>query len=458
MALATGDRNSYRPAVMGTHYMAASTHYLATAAATRIFEQGGNAIDAGVAAGLCVGTLERDLTDPGGVAPIIIYSAREQRVVTIAGLGRWPAAASIDYFKRHHGGLLPRGILRSVTPAAPYAWLTALERYGRLTFGQVAQPAIELAEEGFPIFPRLAASIAEAAPILSEWPSSAEIFLPAGRPPAAGETLVQRDLARTFRRLAEAERAAAGDREAGLRAARDLFYKGEIASQIARFCQAQGGLLTERDLAGFEAKLEAPVTTNYAGVQVYACGPWTQGPVIPIALNLLRGFDLLRLGHNTAEYLHTVAECFNLAFADRERFVGDPEFVDVPLEGLLSKVYADERRRLVRSERAFGEMPPAGDPWKYQQGGAREPEMLAGAAGGGGLRVSPQALDELIPPDTSYVCAVDSEGNVFSATPSDPCVAESGSPIVPGLGLIVSARGSLRVLRRSIISPSSSLL
>jgi gamma-glutamyltranspeptidase/glutathione hydrolase len=440
LAMATRGRATFRPTITGTHYMVSSTHYLATAAANRILQEGGNAIDAGVAAGLCVAVLERDLTDFGGVAPILIYSAREERVISISGLGRWPKAASVEWFERQHDGTMPVGIPRAVTPAAPDAWLQCLERYGTMTFGQVAQPAIELAEDGFPVFPRLAKALASCLEVFEAWPTSKAIFMPNGRLLGTGDVLVQKDLGHTFRALAQAERSAGGDRVAGLRAAHDLFYRGEIARQIVRFCQEQGGVMTEEDLATYRSGNEPPAHTRYRGVDVYACGPWNQGPTLPLALNLLEGFDLQRLGWGSSEYLHVLIECMNLAFADREAFIGDPDFVDVPLAGMLSKEYAAERRELISMERAFGKLPPPGNPWAFQGGGGRRLGEATGV---------PERPSDLDQPDTSFICVFDREGNVFSATPSDPCANPThGAPVVEGLGIIISGRGIQSRLER----------
>ncbi|MBX6342594.1 MAG: gamma-glutamyltransferase, partial [Thermomicrobiaceae bacterium] len=311
-------------------------------------------------------------------------------------------------------------------PGAADAWLTALARYGTLSFEEVVAPAIELCEAGFPVYPSLHRNIAKEADVLRRWPSTAAIFLPGGEPPAVGDVLVQRDLARTFRRMVEAERAAAGrGRVAGIEAARDRFYRGDIAQEIAEFVTREGGFVSERDLADFHSDVEEPVGTTYRGVEVYGCGPWCQGPVLLEALNILEGYDLPAMGHNSADYIHTVSQALDLAFADREAYFGDPKLVDVPIDGLLSKAYAARQRERIQPDRAVTEMPPPGAP-----------------PGAGAARAWPgRAADAGVPlqPDTSYVCVVDAEGNAFSATPSDGI---GSTPIVPGLGLLCSGRGS----------------
>lgn len=331
-----GLRN-YRPLIAGRTHMAAAGHYLATAAAYRILEQGGNAIDAGVAAGLVLNVTLPQYTSFGGVAPIMVHQAARGETVTIAGLGRWPQAARVEYFEGNYGGDLPAGVLRTVTPAAADAWLAALLGYGTMTFEQAAAPALELAEGGFPIphslhraLVREEGKFANGRRDAAAWAATREIFFPGGKALAAGAVVVQRDLGRTFRRLMAAERAAAG-REAGLQAARDLFYRGELAEEMVRFNREQGGLLAREDLAGFAAKEEPPVSIDYKGTEVVTCGPWCQGPTLGMALGILAGFDLRGMGHNSADYLHTLIEALKLAFADRHSYVGDPDFVEVPI-------------------------------------------------------------------------------------------------------------------------------
>ena len=321
---------------------------------------------------------------------------------------------------------MPIGIPRSVTPAACDAWLTALARHGRLTLAEVLAPNIELAD-GFPVYPRLARAIAMLEERLRQWPSSAAVFLPKGRPPIAGELLVQGDLGNLFRRLVEIEKAnLSKGRTAAIMAARDAIYTGDIGRQIAEVHARQGGAVSAEDLASYRVTIEAPVHTTYRGIDVYACGPWSQGPLVPMTLNLLEGYDVASLGPGSLAYLHRYTEAFKLAAADREGFFGDPDQVDVPIRGLLDKAYAEERRRMIRDDRAWPELPEPGNPWRYE-----------GRTGAPGYR--PLTASGVGAPDTSYCCAMDAEGNAFSATPSDPGL---GAPLVDGLGIIVSTRGA----------------
>jgi gamma-glutamyltranspeptidase / glutathione hydrolase len=407
-----------RPAILGSRYMVSSCHYLATFAGLRMFERGGNAIDAGVAAGIALNVLERHLTDFGGVAPIIVFKPGMAAPETIDGLGHWPGALDLETYRRRHGDDMPIGVARSVTPAAADAWLTALARYGRLTLAEILAPSIELCD-GFPVYPRLAVAIERLADRLAAWPTSAAVFLPNGRPPRVGELLVQRDLGDLFRRLATIEKAhAANGREAAIMAARDTIYLGDIATQIAAFMRETGGAITEDDLAEQRVRIEPPSRSSYRGIDVHSCGPWSQGPLVPMTLNLLEGYDVASLGPGSLDFLHLYTEAFKLAAADREGFFGDPDQVDVPIAGLLDKAYADERRRLVARHRAYPELPPPGDPWRYE-----------GRAGRAGYR--PRIAEGVGAPDTSFACALDAEGNAFAATPSDPGL---GAPLLRSFG------------------------
>lgn len=418
-----------RPALLGTRHMAVAGHYLAAHAAFRVLEAGGNAVDAGCAAGLVLGVVQPDIVNVAGVAPIILYLAERDEVLTISGLGWWPKAANAAYFRERHGGKIPTGIMRTVVPAAPDAWITALAKFGTMGFTDIAADAIRFARDGFPTHPLMADLIAQHADEYARDPAAAKVFLAKGRAPLVGEPFVQADLGRTLQYMADQDRAAAAKsgRLAGLTAARDAFYKGDIAATIVRFHRENGGWMTSEDMADFAVAIEPPVRTSFAGVDVYGCGPWCQGPALLQALNLLSPDELRQLGHNSADYVHVVTEALKLAFADRERHYGDPRFVDVPLEGLLSSEYAELRRALMRRDKAWPEMPPAGDP-RCMRGSVEPGATLRRTA------EQPAGLK-----DTSYVCIVDRWGNAFSATPSD---SSFDGVMIPGTGLCPSSRGS----------------
>ncbi|HEX6988914.1 MAG TPA: gamma-glutamyltransferase family protein [Bacillota bacterium] len=428
---------SLQPMVMGRSGVVAAGHYLAASAGLHILRAGGNAVDAGVAAGVCLNVALFHLTSFGGVAPIILYHRASDTLVTLDGLGVWPALADREHFVRHHGGIMPEwSILRAVTPGAPDAWLTALERFGTRRLGEVLEPAWELAARGVPVAPSVSLGLQRHEAELDRIdPLARSLFFPGGRALAPGRVLVQDDLAATFRALMDEEARARRrglSREEAIRSARDLFYKGWIAERMAAFAEERGGWMRYNDLAGHRVETGTPLHGRYRDLDVYTCGPWSQGPLLIQFLNLMECFDLPALGHNSADYLHVLTEAMNLAFADRENYYGDPRFVEVPVTGLLSKAYARERAGLIQAERAFGRMPDPGNPWRHEPGGAgREAARLDVSR-----YLAPR---ETLKGDTSYVAVVDGEGNLFSATPSDPTF---WTPMIPGLGFGLSGRGS----------------
>jgi gamma-glutamyltranspeptidase/glutathione hydrolase len=410
---------SHRPTVYGTRHAVSAGHYLAASAAFSILEAGGNAIDAGCAAGIALGVLQPDLVNVAGVAPIMIRLANGH-VESIAGLGWWPKSLPADLFMREHGGKIPDGVLRTVVPAAPDAWITALERHGTMRFADVAASAIRYAGEGFAVYPLLATSIASHEHEYRRWQSNTAIYLPNNRVPKSGEKFVQTDLSRTLQYMADQDRAAGADRKAGLQAAHDAFYRGDIAREITAFQKREGGYLTMQDLAEYRSPIEPVVRRAWRGHEVITCGPWCQGPALLEALALVERVGIAELPHNSATYLHRIAECVNLAMADREFFFGDPAFVDVPVDYLLDPATIARRASAVRDDRAFGEMPAPLDRTNL-------PHMASTAD-----------LPK-VEADTSYCCVVDRWGNAFSATPSD---GSGNVPVVPGLGITPSGRGS----------------
>ena len=416
---------AYQPMVTGRRHMVVAGHYLAAEAGQAMLEAGGNAIDAGVAAGIALGVLHSDQVQFSGVAPMLIYSAEHDEVVSIAGLGPWPRATRLDVFVREHNGTIPLGLLRTVVPAAPDAWITALKLYGTMSFADVVAPAIRYAREGFTMHPVMAHYISHYRDNYAMWPSNAAIWLPGGEVPAVGDLFVQTELADTLQFMADEDRAAqASGREASLEAARAAFYTGDIAARIAGYHSENGGWLSAADLAEFHSPVERPLSIEFDGTTVFSCRPWCQGPVLLQMLQLLAGCDLQGLGHNSPDYVHTVAEAMKLSLADRERFYGDPDVIEVPIDTLLSADYASARRRQIHPERAWPDMPPAGE--------------IAGF-GGRSFAAHAEPGPSGLVPDTSYACAIDRWGNVISATPSD--VSFEG-PAIPGLGLCPSSRGS----------------
>lgn len=410
-----------RPVFMGTKYVVSAGHYLAAWAGMEILRAGGNAVDAGVAAGLSLNVVQCDMCNLGGVAPINIFQASTGRVRTISGLGCWPAETDARVFASRYGGRIA-GIHSSVIPAAADAWLTALEHFGTMSFTQVSAPALSLAEDGFPMHSVMLSGF-------QRWPNSRTVILEReGRVPELGELLYQKELGQTFRRLAEAEQGA-DTREAGIQQARAEFYTGSIAEAMVAWSQRQGGWLSKHDLAEFRVGLEDPVSVNYRGYDVWACGPWCQGAVVPMTLNILDGYDLASMGAGSVDAYHLVLEALKAAFADRDKYFGDPRFVRVPMDGLLQKEYGAKWRSRISMKKASSGMPMPGDPWPYS---TLAPDPASK------LWKAPIAAGGDVPPDTTYVCVVDSEGNAFSATPSD---GVSPTMQVPELGFSLSERG-----------------
>jgi gamma-glutamyltranspeptidase / glutathione hydrolase len=422
-AKATG-AEAGRPVISGVRHMVSAGHYLAATAAFEVLEGGGNAVDAGVAGGIALSVVQSELVNFAGVAPIIIRQAATGAVTSISGLGWWPGAMSPTLFQDQHGGQIPHGLLRTVVPAAPDAWILALRTYGTMTFGEVADAAIRLAREGFVMYPLMASLIETLADEYARWPSSASIYLPGGRPPLVGERFVQTDLANTLQYMADQEAAAAGSgRGAGLIAARDAFYRGDIAQAIVQFHADNGGLLTLDDLGEYASEIEDAPSVSFQGLDVHGCGAWSQGPALLQIFRMLGTGKVADHGHNTADYLHTFVEIVKLAFADRHAHLGDPRFVSPPVERLISEAYACERLSRIDPVRAFHGLPV--------EGGYLDPRLPATPE----LRAEPTPA----PLDTSYICVVDRWGNSLSATPSD---VSYDTPVIPGTGLAVSSRGS----------------
>ena len=424
---------AYRPTLMSTRGMISTEHYLSAEAGMQVLRAGGNAFDAAVAAALAEGVLNPHMHTFGGELSALAYSASDKKVFSINGNTVAPKAATREWFQQQGIRLIPgRGVLAAGPCAAPDAFISALQRFGTRSFAQVVAPALELAENGFPMHGALRGpapaylnmdfSIAgNAGHFRQHWPSSAKVYLPGGHLPDIGQVMTNPDLARTFRRLMAAEERAGGDRLDGLAAARAEFYEGSIAQTIAAHAKEQGGLLSAEDLADFHIQIEEPTTLNYRGYDVYKCGPWSQGPVFLQQLALLEGFDLKGMGLNSADYIHTVTEAAKLAFADREQYYGDPNFTDVPLAGLLSKDYASRRRELIDNGQASFEQRP-GNP---RTGAALlEGEDIFAARNWG--------------PGTVYVAVIDKERNMASFTPSGAWIPSS--PVMDGLGFPLGTR------------------
>jgi len=408
-------------AARGTHGAVAGGSEYATEAGMRIYFQGGNAVDAGVATMFAASVSEFSHFGMGGEAPILIRT-KAGKVYSIAGVGTMPKLATAEMFRERKPkageiltlepggmkGIIPvAGIMPALVPGMVESGLVALREFGTKSFGEVAQTAIELAD-GMAIDEMRAGAIARSRRFFDLWPDSKKTFMPDGQVPMPGEVFRQPNLARTLRSMVAAEKkvlASGGSRTAGIDAVRDYFYRGDIAHRIDTFMKENDGLLRYEDMAAFKLQPEEPVSVDYRGYKVYKPAFWSQGPAMLQALNILEGFDLRSLGFNSAEYIHKVTEALKLAYADRDTYYGDPKFVSIPTATLLSKEYAAERRKLIGQKASRDFIPGTINDKK-----GRHPIDMEIAR----TKIDP----ELMSSDTTCVDAIDKDGIVFSATPS----------------------------------------
>jgi gamma-glutamyltranspeptidase/glutathione hydrolase len=430
-AQSRGPERAVRQAARGMRGAVAAGTDAATEAGMRMYHRGGNAVDAGVAAMLAASVVEYSHFGFGGEAPILIR-AKDGKVFAIAGVGTMPKSATAEFFRERKlqpgevqetdpsglSGMVPvAGLMPALVPGMVDAALVALKTFGTMTFADVAQPAIELADASV-VDETRANAIMRSRKFLELWPSSKAVFMPNGRAPRAGEILRQPDLARTLRTMAEAEK------KGGIEAVRDAFYRGDIARRIDAFSKANGGLLRYEDLAAFHLEVETPVSATYRGYSVYKPGFWSQGPAMLETLNILEGFDLKSMGLNSPEYIHTLTEALKLAYADRDTYYGDPKFAPVP-SSLLTKEYGAQRRTLIGGKASLEFRP---GPLDGKTG--RHPSQSEIAR----IRID----DALMARDTTCVDAIDKDGIVFSATPSGAWLP---SVIAGDTGVPLTARG-----------------
>jgi gamma-glutamyltranspeptidase/glutathione hydrolase len=444
------ERPTMRPVIRGRQAAVASMKAEATEAARRILEAGGNAFDAAVGGQAALGVTDFSLNGMGSDAVVLVYNAREKKVYSVNAEPRAPKLATIEWYEKNNGGKIPEsdGLLSGGLPGVVDAWYTLLDRWGTMSFEQVLQPAIELAENGFPLSERGASYIAGSKKIL-KYPTTVKIYLPNGRPPQAGEILRNPDLARTFKKLVEAERAnQAKGRHEALKAARDRFYKEDIARELAAFSEANGGLFRYEDFAEYTAEVETPVSINYRGYQVYKNPSASQGPTELFALNILEGYDLKALGHNSADFLHISVEAVKLAMADREKYLGDMDFIKIPYDGLLSKDYARERRKLIDPAKASLELRP-GMPEKF----AGQADAVAPGSASAGSSEKDRPVHAVLDGnashngDTSYIAVVDKDRNMVSFEPSLHSLFGTGV-VMGDTGILFNCRGDYYSLVR----------
>ena len=402
-----GSTKTMFPEVRALHEMVGGGNNFVVEAGMRILRAGGNAVDAGVAATLAAAVTEEDHFSMGGEMPALIKMAG-QPVQVISGIGTAPAKATIEFFRNRplepwetadrKPSIPAQGILATTTPGMFDGVMLALEKFGTMSFAQVAQPAIEYAD-GFPTTEIFDDTLHRDEKLLRSWPSSLAYFFPKGKLPVRGEVFRQPDLARTLREMVTAEEKMRGDRIRKIDAVRDYFYRGPVAKKMGAFSQANGGLVTYEDIAAFHAEIDTPRTTTFHGYEIVKPGFWTQGPVLLEMFNLLEGYDLKGMKHNSPEYLHTLIEAAKLAFADRDTYYGDPKFSKIPEQQLLSKTYAADRRKLIDPARASLDSRP-------------------GKVGDRDIPMPDGKVNKVEVNDTTCVDVFDRMGNVFSATPS----------------------------------------
>ena len=441
-----------RPELIGTFGMVATTHWLASASAMAVLEKGGNAFDAAAAAGFVLQIVEPHLNGPGGELPVVFHSARERRVRVLCGQGVTPEAMTIERIRGMGLDVVPgTGLLPAVVPGAFGGWMMLLRDYGQLPLADVMSYAIGYARNGYPVLPRMSASILAIADFFkSEWTTSAAEWLTNGEAPRPHHLFANPAIAETYERIL-ALAGAKPDRAAQCEAARHAFYRGFVAEAIDRYFRDTAvldtsgrrnrGLLTADDMARWQPAYEDPVSFDYEGLTVHKTGPWGQGPVFLQQLALLKGFDLAAMDPTGPDFIHTVIECSKLAFADREVFYGDPDFSDVPIASLLSETYNDARRGLVDPERAS----MAFRPGAIGDSAARAALILAHAGreqpGGFGQGEPTFAPLPELRGDTVHLDVVDRWGNMVSATPSGGWL--QASPAVPGLGFNITTRAQM---------------
>ncbi len=438
-----------RPEILGTFGVVTSTHWLASAAGMAILEKGGNAFDAAVATGLALQVVEPHLNGLGGEVPILLYDRQADDVRVLCGQGTAPAGATIDHYRSEGLSIVPgTGLLAAVVPGAFDAWMCLLRDYGTMRLAEVLAPAIGYAGDGYPLLPRVAQTIDEMKDFfIGHWPTSAATYLSGGEAPAARSLFRNPVLAQTYQRIVREAESVSPDRDRQIAAAQDQFYRGFVAESIDAFGRGEAvmdcsgarhrGVLSGDDMAGWGATYEAPLAYDYHNHTVYKTGPWGQGPVFLQQLALLSGFDIDSMDPTGPDFVHTVAECAKLAFADREAYYGDPNFSDVPIETLLSTAYNTERRKLVATEASRVLRPGQPDGLTPRFGGPLAPVPAARPGSGGGE----PTFSPIQTGDTCHLDVIDRHGNMVAATPSGGWL--QSSPVIPELGFCLSTRAQM---------------
>jgi len=441
-----------RPEIEGTFGVVTSTHWIATAVGMGILEKGGNAFDAAVATAFTLQVIEPHLNGPGGDVPVIVFDVKRGKPEVLCGQGPAPAAATIAHYRGLGLDIVPgTGLLAACVPGMFDTWMLLLRDYGTMTVAEVLASAISYAHNGHPLLERASATIAIVADLFRDhWPTSAAVFMTDGHVPAPGTLFTNRTLADTYSRVLREAESAGGDRVTQIERARRVWSQGFVAEAIDRFCRTQElmdvtgtphrGVLTGEDMSRWQATVESPLTYEYAGHTVCKAGPWSQGPVLLQQLALLKGFGLEQVEPTDAEFIHLQIECAKLAFADREKFYGDPDFVDVPMQTLLSDKYNAERRRLITGSASLELRPGSIEGFggvialRKEQGD----RLAVGNLGAGEPTVG--RLGRVIG-DTVHFDIVDRDGNMVSATPSGGWL--QSSPVIPELGFCLGTRAQM---------------
>ena len=426
---------TYRPIVWGTNGIVSSGSPLVSQVAIDILKKGGNAADAGVAALFATMVVEHTHHSLGGESPILYYSAKEKKVYAINGIGPAPKLATWEFFDKM--GLIPGedSFLIAPVPGTLEGATMALDKFGTMTLAQTMASSINMAEKGHPISKIMVKWIENSKAILAKWPGSVKTFMPGGNPPKPGDIFVQAELAETFKKIRDGEtKNLKLGRSKAIRAARDVFYKGEIAKALDKFSKDNGGLIRYEDLAEYHGRMEEPLKTTYKGYEVYSLSTCTQGPMMLQAMNLLEPMDVAGMKHNSPAYMHAVIESFKLAYMDRHNFYGDQGMVKVPEKGLVSKAYADERRKLIDLTKAAMDV-PAGDPWKYEGVAGVLPQMGLVTASASGVEGNPEFKT-----DTTALVVIDKDGNMFATTSSNNMGVRRSGVTPTGLGFVLSGR------------------
>ena len=442
-----------RPELIGTFGVVTTTHWLGSAVGMSVLEKGGNAFDAAVSTGFTLQIVEPHLNGPGGDMPAIFKAVSDTTPRVLCGQGPIPQAATIGHFKELGLDLIPgSGLLCAVVPGAFDAWMLLLKDYGTMSLSEVLKPAIEYARNGYPVVPKITETIATVRELFSsEWTESAKLYLPNGQPPQPGSIFKNTILADTYERIVSEAEKTSSNRERQIEAARDIWYRGWVAETIDKFCRYEAvmdvsgrkhsGLLTAHDMASWTSTYDEVASYNYGEYTVCKCGPWSQGPVLLQQLAILDGMEIRSMDPLGADFVHSVIEAAKLSFADREAYYGDPNFVDVPLEILLSKNYNESRRNLISLQASADLLPGLIEGYSNAIDHAlvERGELFSNI--GMGVGEPTVAKTGATNGDTVHLDIIDRHGNMISCTPSGGWL--QSSPLIPELGFCLGNRGQM---------------